>query len=150
MLQPAASPSPPHATRVGGPRGEEWLELRPGPLPADEVLAWVPTPGCGAVVTFVGTARDHSEAGPGVRWLEYEAYDEHVVPSFEQVVAEVRARWPEVGRVALLHRTGRVALTEAAVLVAAGAPHREEAFAAVRHALDVLKATAPIWKCEVR
>ena len=67
-------------------------------------------PSCGAIVTFTGTARDHAARPPGVHRLEYEAYEEHAVARLEAVAAEVRARWPEVGRVALLHRTGVVDL----------------------------------------
>ncbi len=60
----------------------------------------------------------------------------------------MRRRWPEVGRVALLHRTGVVALREPAVVVVVSSPHRDEAFAAARFAIDEVKATVPLWKQE--
>jgi molybdopterin synthase catalytic subunit len=67
-----------------------------------------------------------------------------------QLIAdEVRARWPTVGRVVLLHRTGRIGLGASSVVVVASAPHRPEAFEAARFAIDALKASVPIWKHEV-
>jgi len=81
--------------------------------------------------------------------LEYEAYEEQVVPRLEALVGEARARWPDIGRVALIHRVGRVEIGESAVVAAVSAPHREEAFAAARFCIDGLKATVPIWKREI-
>ena len=66
----------------------------------------------------------------------------------EALLAEARRRWPTVGRVALLHRTGVVELADAAVVVAVSSPHRAEAFEAARFAIDELKRTVPIWKRE--
>ncbi len=80
--------------------------------------------------------------------LEYEAYEEQVTPRLEALVDEARARWPDIGKVALLHRVGRVEIGESAVVAAVSAPHREEAFAAARFCIDGLKATVPIWKKE--
>jgi molybdopterin synthase catalytic subunit len=80
--------------------------------------------------------------------LEYEAYEEHVVPRLQAIVAEARVRWPSIGRVALLHRTGVVPVGESAVVVAVGAPHRGAAFDAARFCIDTLKASVPIWKRE--
>jgi molybdopterin synthase catalytic subunit len=111
-------------------------------------------PSCGAVVVFSGTSRDHSgapgsaTARTGVTVLEYEAYDEEVEPRLRAIVAELRTRWPEVGRVALLHRTGEVAVGASSVVVAVSAPHRDDAFLAARFGIDTLKATVPIWKKE--
>jgi molybdopterin synthase catalytic subunit len=83
-----------------------------------------------------------------VHLLEYEAYEEHVVPRLDAVADEARARWPEVARIAMVHRIGPIALTEAAVVVAVSSPHRPEAFEAARFCIDELKATVPIWKRE--
>jgi molybdopterin synthase catalytic subunit len=80
--------------------------------------------------------------------LTYEAYEEHVIERFERIAAELRRRWPSVGRVVLWHRTGELALTESSVIVAVSSPHRAEAFEAARFGIDTLKATAPIWKKE--
>lgn len=125
------------------------MALTATPLPVQAASAWVVLPSCGAAVTFTGTARDHAPGRPGVERLEYEAYEEHAVGRMDGVVDEVRRRWPEIGRVALLHRTGTVAVAEAAVVVAVSSPHRPEAFEAARFAIDELKRTVPIWKREV-
>ena len=132
---------PPHS-------GETWVGLSDEPLPLGAAAEWAVRPDCGAVVLFNGTARDSSPGRRAVHLLEYEAYEEQAVPRLEAIVAEARARWPEVGRLALLHRTGVVPVGESAVVVVASAPHRGEAFEAARFAIDALKATVPIWKRE--
>jgi molybdopterin synthase catalytic subunit len=133
---------------ISAPTGDTWTGLVEGPLPVDEASAWAILPSCGAVVVFSGTARDHSAGRDEVSRLEYEAYEEQVVPRLQGVVAEARRRWPAIERVALIHRVGMVPVTESAVVVAVSAPHRGEAFDAARFAIDALKATVPIWKKE--
>jgi molybdopterin synthase catalytic subunit len=130
------------------PGGDDWIALLADALPLAEASSWAVLPSCGAVVTFTGTARDHAEGRPQVHLLEYEAYEEHAVLRMAELAAEARRRWPDLGRLALLHRTGPVAVTEAAVVVVASAPHRAEAFEAARFAIDELKRTVPIWKRE--
>ncbi|HUP86189.1 MAG TPA: molybdenum cofactor biosynthesis protein MoaE [Acidimicrobiales bacterium] len=127
---------------------EDWVGLSATSLPVEGALAWTQTPDCGAQVLFTGTVRDHADGRAGVDWLEYEAYTEQVEPRFRRLCDEVRARWPEVGRIVLLHRIGRLHLSEVAVVVVVSSPHRPEAFAAARFAIDQLKATVPIWKKE--
>ena len=128
--------------------GNDWLALTAEPLPVGACYEWVVQPSCGAVVLFSGTARDHAEGRTDVVELVYEAYDEHVLPRFAAIAAEMRRTWPTTGRVAILHRTGALALGESSVVVAVSAPHRAEAFEAARFGIDTLKATAPIWKQE--
>lgn len=111
-------------------------------------MAWVVRRDCGAQVLFTGTVRDHSAGRDGVTALVYEAYAGQVEPRLRAVAREARARWPELGRTVLLHRVGRLELTDCSVAVAVSAPHRPEAFAAARFCIDTLKATAPIWKKE--
>ena len=130
------------------PAGADWLVCAGGPLPVERASSWVVTPGSGASVTFVGTARDHAGERTGVHLLEYEAYEEQVVPVLGVVAAATRIRHPEVQRIALWHRTGALQVTEAAVVVAVSSPHRDAAFDAARWAIDEVKATAPIWKRE--
>jgi molybdopterin synthase catalytic subunit len=130
------------------PQDATWVGLTDGPLSVGAVADWAVLPSCGAVVTFTGTARDHSEGRPGVRALAYEAYEEQIEPRFTALADEARRRWPDLGRLALLHRVGPVAIGEASVVVAASAPHRDHAFEAARWCIDSLKATAPIWKRE--
>jgi len=129
-------------------RGDDWLALADQPLPVRAVGDWLVRPDCGGIVTFVGVARDHSTGRPGVDALEYEAYETQVVPRLARIAAEARARWSTVGRLAMLHRIGALEVTDAAVVVGASAPHRDEAFAAARFCIDTLKATVPIWKKE--
>ena len=128
---------------------DTWLGLTDGPLPVDEVACWIGRPGCGAVVVFRGDVRDHAEGRPDVTALEYEAYETQVVSRLERLAAEARNRWPDLGRVAMIHRTGSLAIGEAAVVVAVSSPHRDTAFDAGRWCIDTLKATVPIWKREV-
>ena len=104
--------------------------------------------GCGGVVGFVGTVRDHAPGRGGVTGLSYEAYEEHAIARMAEVAAEVRRRHEGVGRLAIIHRLGDLEVTDAAVVVVASAPHRDEAFAAARLAIDATKATVPIWKKE--
>jgi molybdopterin synthase catalytic subunit len=117
-------------------------------LPVGRASEWVVLPGCGAVVVFTGTARDHADGRDGVHTLSYEAYEEQALPRLHAVADEVVTRWPEVGRIALLHRTGDLAVGDAAVIVAVSTPHRAEAFDAARFAIDAVKASVPIWKKE--
>jgi molybdopterin synthase catalytic subunit len=128
--------------------GEDWVALTAAPLPVGTAYDWATVAGCGAVVVFSGTVRDHAEGRPGVSSLEYEAYEEHVVPRLAAITADARRRWPVLGRLAVLHRIGRLDVGESSVLVVASSPHRPEAFAAARFCIDTLKATVPIWKRE--
>lgn len=130
------------------PEGNDWTALSADPLPVGAATEWVGRPDCGAVAVFCGTARDHAEGRSGVELLTYEAYEEQAVPRLQAVAADVRDRWPMVGRIALLHRTGALAVGDTAVVVAVSTPHRAEAFDAARHAIDAIKATVPIWKKE--
>ncbi|MCU1498501.1 MAG: molybdopterin synthase large subunit MoaE [Acidimicrobiales bacterium] len=128
--------------------GDEWLACVDATLDPGAASAWVVRPSCGAVVTFIGTARDHAGERTGVSRLEYEAYEEHVVPVLARVAAELRRRHPDLGRVALWHRTGALEVSEVAVVVAVSTAHRDAAFEAARWAIDEVKAAAPIWKRE--
>jgi molybdopterin synthase catalytic subunit len=125
---------------------DERFRVTPDLLRADVVAGLVSDATCGAVTTFVGLVRDHN-AGRRVLWLEYEAYGPLAVKSFRQIEAEARERWPSAG-LAIHHRTGRVAIGEASVVVAAASAHRADAFAASRYAIERLKQIAPIWKHE--
>ena len=130
------------------PPGEDWIAISEGQLPVDVAWKWAGVPECGGIVTFCGTVRDHSDGRAGVTSLEYEAYEEQVVPRLAAVAATARTRWPQIGRLALLHRVGRLEVGEVAVVVVASTPHRAEAFAAAQFCIDTLKHTVPIWKRE--
>jgi molybdopterin synthase catalytic subunit len=126
----------------------DWIALTVDELPVDRATTWAATPKSGAVVTFCGIVRDHSEGRPGVTGLSYEAYEEEAAGRLAAVAAETRRRWPVVERLVLLHRTGDLGLSEPSVVVVASSPHRSEAFEAARFAIDTLKETVPIWKRE--
>lgn len=114
--------------------------------PLDLAALHAVAPRDGALCLFVGVVREEN-AGRRVLWLEYEAYEEMAAALMAQIADEARARWP-VSDVRLLHRLGRLEIGEASVAVAVSAPHRAEAFAACRYAIDALKASVPIWKKE--
>lgn len=128
--------------------GDDWLGLSTSPLPVHAASEWAVRDDCGAIVTFAGAARDHSDGRPDVDLLEYEAYETQVVPRLERIAAEARARWTDIGRIVMLHRIGALEVGDAAVVVVASSPHRDEAFLGARFCIDTLKATVPIWKKE--
>ena len=130
------------------PDGDDWIVLGPAPLPVAEAAAWAVLPGCGGVVTFAGTVRDHAEGREGVTGLYYEAYEQPALARMAAVVAACRDRWPDVGRLVCWHRVGDLGLGDVAVVVVASAPHRDVAFDAARYVIDTVKATVPIWKRE--
>ena len=128
---------------------DTWVELTTLELPTAEIAAWVVTPTCGAVSTFSGTVRDHSDGRHGIVRLDYEAHEAQVEPRLAAIAEAARRRWPDLGRVALLHRTGSLVVGDVAVVVAVSTPHRAEVFAATSWCIDAIKATVPIWKYEV-
>lgn len=130
------------------PSGDTWTGLMTDGLPLVAVSEWAVLPSCGAVVVFTGTSRDHSSGREGVDLLEFEAYEEQVVPRLDALAQAARDKWPELGRLAMIHRVGVVPVTEAAVIIAASSPHRDVAFEAASWAIDTLKKTVPIWKKE--
>ncbi len=100
----------------------------------------------GAVAAFLGLVRNENQ-GRRVLRLEYEAYEPLAVKAFERIAGEVAERWPLV-RIGIHHRIGVLELGEASVAVVATSPHRAEAFAASRYAIERVKQIAPIWKHE--
>ena len=116
------------------------------PLSLDEAYQAVRRPDCGAVALFVGTVRDHHE-GKSVVSLSYSAFKEMAEKEFAKIGAEIAGKWA-VGAVYIAHRTGKLAIGDASVIIAVSSAHRAEAFEACRHAIETLKKTAPIWKEE--
>lgn len=106
----------------------------------------VRSPRCGAVVLFLGTVRDLT--GDFVTaFLEYEAYAEMAEKKLAEIEANVRRKW-SVGEVAMVHRLGRLDVSEVSVAIAVSSRHRAEALEACKYAIDTLKETVPIWKKE--
>ncbi len=122
------------------------FELTTAPLDARRLEAAVAHPGAGAICTFTGIVRDSSR-GRSVTHLEYEAYAEMATAEMRKIAGEIAERWPQA-RVAMAHRTGRLEIGEASVVVAASCPHRAEAIDACRWGIDRLKESVPIWKKE--
>ena len=132
---------------VAGGSGSQAFLVTDAPLSLDAVVRAVCGPGQGGLVTFSGAVRDATHGKPVVR-LEYEAYAPMAEKKFAEIAAEATALWPGA-RVAIHHRVGVLIPGELAVVIAAATPHRAEAFAACRHAIERLKADVPIWKKEV-
>jgi len=122
------------------------VALREQPLSLDEAVAHVKHGGAGAVCVFLGTVRDHNEGRTVVR-LEYEAYASMALAEMTRIAQELAVETRDL-RLAVLHRTGSLAVGDVAVVCAASAPHRAEAYAACRALIDRVKARVPIWKRE--
>jgi len=104
----------------------------------------VRSPHCGAVVLFLGTVRDLT-GDQVTEFLDYEAYEPMAEAKLTRLEAEVRAKWP-IGEIAILHRLGRLGVSDVSVAVAVSSPHRAEAFEAARWAMDRVKEVVPVWK----
>lgn len=100
----------------------------------------------GAVVVFDGVARNNT-AGRRTIFLEYEGYTEMAIRTMEQIGREVRERWP-INHIGIVHRLGRIEITESSVVIVVASPHRKIAFEACHYAIDRLKQIVPIWKKE--
>jgi molybdopterin synthase catalytic subunit/molybdopterin converting factor small subunit len=135
FLPPVSGGGPPvHAELIDAPIDVGALERR------------IAGSGHGALVTFVGRARDRADDGREVIELEYEAYPEMAASVLSQIAEEAADRWG-VG-VAVVHRTGTVAIGDVAVAIVTAAAHRSEAYDANRHVIEAIKERLPIWKRE--
>jgi molybdopterin synthase catalytic subunit len=130
----------------GATRAAARIAVTPEPLSIDDVVAAVRDDAFGGVVVFLGTVRDRSR-GTRVTHLEYEAYAEMAERTMREIADRLERAHAPV-KVAMHHRVGDLAIGEIAVVVAAGAPHRDAAFAAARQAIEELKSVVPIWKKE--
>lgn len=126
--------------------GQPLVRIQDFALSVDEVLGAVAGSGIGGLALFVGLVRDHDN-DRGVIGLTYSAHPQADV-QLHQVIAGVAADFPQA-KLAAVHRVGELAVGDIAVIVAAGCPHRDEAFLAARRLIDDLKATVPIWKHQV-
>ena len=100
----------------------------------------------GAITSFIGVVRDHNQ-GRKVSFLEYEAYEALAVRALQRILDEARAAWPDT-RLGVHHRTGRLELGEASIIIVAVSPHRAHAFAACRYVIEQIKQRLPVWKQE--
>ena len=116
------------------------------PLDVAAASAAVSAPEIGGIDLFLGVVRDHNDGRP-VALLEYHAYVSMAEKEMQRIAAEIAAELPGV-RLAALHRVGSLAVGDLAVVCAAGAAHRGEAFRACRLLIDRIKERVPIWKRE--
>ncbi|CAN5815382.1 molybdenum cofactor biosynthesis protein MoaE [soil metagenome] len=120
--------------------------LTDGPIDVAALEASVARPGHGAVLTFVGRARDASDDGRAVTELEYEVFAEMAVPVLDEIIGEAESRFGVA--VAVVHRFGVVPVGEAAVAIVSAAAHRAEAYESNRFVIEAIKERLPIWKRE--
>jgi molybdopterin synthase catalytic subunit len=117
------------------------------PLSPEELVEAVESPEAGGRVVFSGVVRNET-GGRRVKFLEYEAHAPMALAKMREIGERLRARWPSVKKVAMVHRVGRLEIGEASVIIAVSAAHRHEAFEACHYAIDQLKRTVPVWKKE--
>ena len=113
----------------------------------EELVEFVTDPDAGAIATFIGTTRNNNE-GRRVIALDYDGYPEMAEKELARIGEDAKTKWP-ICRMAIIHRLGPVQITEASVIIAVSAGHRDAAFAACRFAIEEIKKTVPIWKKEV-
>src|SRR4051794_11369357 len=110
----------------------DWIEIPGHALRIDPAVEFVTDAGAGGIATFLGTTRaETSSDGKQLIALDYEAYTQMAIKQLHELAREARQRWP-ILRLVLLHRTGRVNIGEASVLIAVSTPHRAAAFEACR------------------
>lgn len=128
------------------------FEITDQPLSLDDVAARVNRPDCGAIAAFGGMVRGETKTNDGARgtdFLEYEAYGAMAERMLAQIGEEIKAQWPKVKAVSILHRVGRCEVGEPSVVIAVATPHRGDGcFDACSYAIERLKAIVPIWKQE--
>jgi molybdopterin synthase catalytic subunit len=123
------------------------FEVTERPMNPQTLVEHVRADEAGAAVVFFGVVRNHN-LGRKVERLEYDAYAEMAEKEMQKIAAEVRSQWP-VTDIAIQHRTGRLEIGEASLLVAVSSPHRREAFGAASALVNRFKETVPVWKKEV-
>lgn len=127
----------------------DWIEILAAALPVQRAIEFVADSGAGGIAIFLGTTRNETRAdGRVLLALDYEAYGEMAIEQMRDLARRAREKWPII-KLALLHRTGRVALAEPSVVIAVSTPHRGEAFDACQWLIDTLKSEVTIWKKEI-
>ena len=117
------------------------------PLSLDRAIGEVRSDAAGAIATFTGTTRKESR-GRAVSYLDYEAYEGMAEDVMAEIASELQSRY-DLCAVAIHHRVGRVEIGDTSVVIAVSAPHRQDALAACKDAIDTLKQQVPLWKKEV-
>jgi len=116
------------------------------PIHIKDCIQYVVRPEAGAINTFLGIAREFTN-GKRTLFLQYEAYQSMAEKQLLKICDEITTKWPDA-KVAIAHRIGRLHISDVAVAIAVSTPHRDEAYAASRHAIERIKQIVPIWKKE--
>lgn len=125
---------------------EKHFWLTSEPIEINDVITKVARAEAGAINTFIGTVREFTK-DKRTLYLEYQAYVPMAEKKLEEIANEIHAKWPDT-KTAIAHRTGRLDISEVAVVIAVSTPHRKDAFEASRYAIERMKEIVPIWKKE--
>ncbi|MEW6206977.1 MAG: molybdenum cofactor biosynthesis protein MoaE [Acidobacteriota bacterium] len=131
---------------VSGGQSEDVFEITREPIDIGSLRARLLEGSSGAVVIFDGVARNNTK-GRKTLYLEYEGYTEMAIKTMEQIGREVREQWP-INGLGIIHRLGRIEITESSVVICVTSAHRRAAFEACQYAINRLKKIVPIWKKE--
>ena len=131
---------------VSGGSDRHYVSLTREPIDSPALARRVADASDGAVITFEGIVRDNTK-GRKTRYLEYEGYEPMAIKIMSDLAERITSAYP-IGRIAMVHRLGRMEIGEASVVIAVASPHRRAAYEASRDAIDTLKRTVPIWKKE--
>ena len=123
------------------------IQVTTEPLSERALVEAVSDPSAGGIALFSGVVRDQT-GERRVKFLEYEAHAPMAEAKMREIATLVRQRWPDVRKIAMAHRIGRLEIGESSVLIAVSSPHRRQAFEACHFAIDTLKETVPVWKKE--
>ena len=130
----------------GGSNSSDIIEITREPIDIASLRSRLLEGDSGAVVIFDGVARNNTK-GRRTLFLEYEGYEPMALRTMEQIAGEIRKQWG-INRVGIIHRLGRILITESSVVIAVTSAHRRIAFEACHYAIDRLKKIVPIWKKE--
>ncbi|MCA0172328.1 molybdenum cofactor biosynthesis protein MoaE [Bacillus sp. RAR_GA_16] len=124
----------------------EFYKITSDEIDVNEVITSVIRAEAGAINTFIGTVREFTGEKQTVS-LQYEAYPSMAEKQLERIGAEIRQQWPNV-KTSIVHRIGKLAISDIAVVIAVASPHRAESYEASRYAIERIKEIVPIWKKE--
>lgn len=136
-----------HPPASDRPHWAKIVERAEAALDPAEAIAFVSDPAFGGIDVFIGRVRDFNH-GRAVVGISYDMFDALALNGFGAIMAEAAASFGPRIKLYVAHAKGRLAIGDIAVVVAAGTPHRDEAFRACRQVIEVLKHTSPIWKQE--
>jgi len=134
-----------HATE--DQKSKDFFELTTEPLDVGAIARRVVPETCGAIVTLDGFVRQFTK-GRETLYLEYEGYEPMALKEMEKLIKQAREQF-EIANVGIVHRLGRLEISETSVVISVAAPHRRAAFEACEWIIKELKRVVPIWKKEV-